>query len=158
MHFKFTISKNSRSTMMLGRTRSAEVTYCSVYQPKIIRSRDWKIGSVDDSRFCSGGYPVLKNSGCRLLKKIRRRGRILVIVSVTTWSRIPNQHEHVPRTRIHSSEAIERQRSIWIFFSSLLVVTDNDAVFGPRQCENPLALVVKPGRRSNDSQREWIGR
>jgi hypothetical protein len=36
----------------------------------------------------------LKNSSSRLLKKFPRRGGILVIVSVKTWSRIPNQHQH----------------------------------------------------------------
>ena len=34
--------------------------------------------------------------------------------------RIPNEHEHVA-TNTNSSEAIERQRSRWVFFSSLLV-------------------------------------
>ena len=44
---------------------------------------------------------------CRLLKKCQRQGGILVIVSVKTWSRISNEHEHVP-TNTNSSEAIER--------------------------------------------------
>ena len=62
---------------------------------------------------------VLEKASSRLLKTIQMRCGILVIVSVQTWSIIPNEHEHVP-TNTNSSEAIERQRSIWVFFSSVL--------------------------------------
>jgi hypothetical protein len=41
------------------------------------------------------------------LKRSQSRGGILVIVSVKTWSRIPNEHEHVA-TNTDSSEANER--------------------------------------------------
>jgi predicted Holliday junction resolvase-like endonuclease len=49
---------------------------------------------------------VLKKASCRLLKKIQRRGaRKSTSEGVLT---------------VRRSEAIERQRSIWVFFSSLL--------------------------------------
>ena len=56
----------------------------------------------------------MRNADCRLLKKSENRGGILVIVSVKTWSRIPNEHEHVP-TSTNSSETIERNEGYECF-------------------------------------------
>src|SRR5918992_3507809 len=36
------------------------------------------------------------------------------------------------------------------------MITYNNAVFGPGQCENPLALVIKLRRRADDPKCEWI--
>ena len=63
---------------------------------------DWLRLSYDFRR-------LLKNSDCRLLKKIHRRGGILVSVSVKTWSRIPKStntyHERVQARRLRRNEA-----------------------------------------------------
>ena len=43
------------------------------------------------------------------------------------------------------------------FPASNLLVADNDAMFRLRQGKDSLALIVEPGRRSNDPEREWMG-
>jgi hypothetical protein len=54
-------------------------------------------------------------------QKIQMRGGILVIVSVQRDCEFRNEHEHV-NTNTSFGEPIERQRSQWFFFSSVLEV------------------------------------
>ena len=70
---------------------------------------------------------VLKKASCRLLKKIQMRGARKIDERRRTYSRC--------------SEAIERQRSIWVFFSSLLGPgavdvgrSDSDPIFNLDRC------------------------